>query len=76
MAITNLGRVLPKPRGEYKSTEPYEVLDLVTSDGRSYFCIKDAPIGIPPTNEEHFAIMFYPPERSRYSRLIINSMSR
>lgn len=76
MAITNLGRVLPKPRGEYKATELYVVLDLVTSDGRSYFCIKDAPIGTPLSNEEYFTIMFYPPERSRYSRLILNSMAR
>lgn len=52
MGKTNLGRVTFIPKGRYKSTEPYNRLDLVSNEGCSYVCLADNTIGITPGTDD------------------------
>lgn len=52
-----LGKVAVTPKGTYNSSLSYEKLDIVTHDGASYIAIKDAPIGISPTDINYFQVL-------------------
>lgn len=49
---TNLGRIVPKYRGEYRQTEIYFKLDIVTYKNRVYICTSHN-INEPPTNNSN-----------------------
>jgi hypothetical protein len=50
MAQLNLGRVRPIYRGTYDAQQAYRVLDFVTFNGVTYFCIQDTTAGTDPTD--------------------------
>lgn len=64
MADYNLGPYRIKPKGEFKSTEKYKFLDLITYNGSSYICINyetldnDGVIGILPEGESNSELYF------------------
>ena len=55
MAVINLGRVSPFPRGQYSVLTEYGYLDLVTDSGSSYLYINHTPAaGVPVTDTSHW----------------------
>ena len=57
--MTTAGRILIIPKGDYDSTQTYEMLDLVKHNGTSWLAKKEST-GIEPTNEnaEYWQNMF------------------
>lgn len=57
MATKNLGRIFPVPAGDYSSSKTYKTLDVVTKNGSSYICKKDATGKDPETQTEYWQLM-------------------
>lgn len=57
MATKNLGRIFPVPAGDYSSSKTYKPLDMVTKNGSSYICKKDATGKDPETQTEYWQLM-------------------
>jgi hypothetical protein len=59
--MTTAGRILIIPKGDYDSTQTYEMLDLVKHNGTSWLAKKEST-GIEPTveNAEYWQNMFEP----------------
>lgn len=57
--MTTAGRILILPKGDYDSTQTYEMLDLVKHNGTSWLAKKEST-GIEPTveNAEYWQNMF------------------
>ncbi|WP_370677556.1 hypothetical protein [Pleomorphomonas sp. PLEO] len=56
---SDLGRVRPIHRGAWSAAAPYEPLDIVTYNNRSYFCVQ-AATAVLPTNTTYWAIVAEP----------------
>lgn len=55
MAVINLGRVAPFPRGQYSALTEYNYFDLVTDNGSSYLYINKSPsTGDPLSSTTHW----------------------
>lgn len=55
MAVTNLGRVAPFPRGQYSALTEYNYFDLVIDNGSSYLYINKLPsTGSPLSSTSHW----------------------
>lgn len=52
---TPIGRILIIPKGTYDSTVTYSPLDLVSHNGRAWFCRKECK-GIEPIEGEYWQI--------------------
>lgn len=57
MSTKNLGRIFPVPAGEYSSSKNYKPLDVVTKNGSSYICKKDATGKDPESQTEYWQLM-------------------
>lgn len=57
MATQNLGRIIPVPSGEYSNSKSYKELDIVTKDGNSYICKKQATGKNPATQTEYWQLL-------------------
>lgn len=56
--ITNLGRVMPVPRGIYSSSAVYRTLDIVSSGGSSYLAVFSGDFSNkPPSNAEYWMLL-------------------
>lgn len=52
-----IGRILIIPKGNYDPATPYNSLDLVRYDSKSWLCKKDGIIGITPTEGTDWTLM-------------------
>lgn len=58
--MTTAGKILILPKGDYSSSDTYEMLDLVKHGGTSWLAKKAVPVGVEPTNSnsEYWQNMF------------------
>lgn len=55
--MRDAGKAIPFPKGEYNSTETYEMLDFVEYDGSTYIAKKDSAGNVPPEDNEYWQLM-------------------
>ena len=55
--ITDLGKIVLLPMGNWNSSSTYEFLDIVSNSGSSYVAKKNVPTGTLLNNEDYWQLL-------------------